>query len=176
MGFDHDSDVAYGTLKNPSYRPHALDQRIAEGLSIFGAACIQGSKYCGKTWSGRSLSNSEINLMDPTGNFASRATAELVPDLALEGASPRLVDEWQEVPQLWDAMRNTVDASAKQRTFVLTGSASPRNIRPRAIAVLVVSKNCVCAPCLSLRAASQTRGFRCEPYSAASNHVAWHPR
>lgn len=71
--------IPYGTLKNPSYRPRILDQRIAEGLKIFGAVCIQGPKYCGKTWSGRSLSNSEISLMDPAGNFASRATAELAP-------------------------------------------------------------------------------------------------
>lgn len=122
--------VPYTDLKNPSYRPRVLDRRIAEGLELFGAVCIQGPKYCGKTWSGRSISNSEINLMDPAGNFANRATATLAPDLALQGASPRLVDEWQEVPQLWDGVRSTVDASGKERTFVLTGSATPRLAQP----------------------------------------------
>ena len=131
MNSASNQSTPYGALKNPSYRPRILDQRIAEGLEIFGAVCIQGPKYCGKTWSGRSLSNSEIGLMDPAGNFASRTTAELAPDLALDGASPRLIDEWQEVPQLWDAVRNTVDASNKERTFILTGSATPRNIQPR---------------------------------------------
>lgn len=131
MDAETDRSTPYGTLKNPSYRPRVLDRRIAEGLAVFGAVCIQGPKYCGKTWSGRSLSNSEISLMNPEGNFTNRTTAELAPDLALQGASPRLVDEWQEVPQLWDAVRNTVDVSNKERTFILTGSATPRDLQPR---------------------------------------------
>lgn len=121
----------YGKLKNSQYRPRLLDKRIVEGLEIFGAVCVQGPKYCGKTWTGRSVANSEISIMDPAGGFQNRETAELVPSLVLRGDSPRLIDEWQEVPALWDAVRNEVDQTDRGTTFVLTGSAVPRKEKPR---------------------------------------------
>lgn len=121
----------YGTLKSSDYRPRLIDARISEDIELFGALCIQGPKYCGKTWTGRSVSNSEICIMDPSGGFQNREMAELAPNLALEGASPHLIDEWQEVPALWDAVRNEVDRTNKKRTFVLTGSAVPRKSKPR---------------------------------------------
>nr|WP_162610881.1 AAA family ATPase [Gordonibacter sp. An230] len=98
---------------------------------MFGAVCIQGPKYCGKTWTGRSFSNSEISLLDPSGSFQNREMAELAPSFALQGDPPRLIDEWQEVPSLWDAVRNEVDRTGKSSTFVLTGSAVPRESKPR---------------------------------------------
>ena len=97
---------------------------------MFGAVCIQGPKYCGKTWTGRSFANSEISLLDPSGGFQNRELAELAPPVALQGASPRLIDEWQEVPSLWDAVRNEIDQTGKLSTFVLTGSAVPRESKP----------------------------------------------
>ena len=121
----------YGKLKNKKYRPRLLDRRLAEDIEVFGAICLQGPKYCGKTWTGRSLANSEISIMDPEGGFQNRETAELAPNLVLLGESPRLIDEWQEVPALWDAVRNEIDRTGKQSTFVLTGSAVPREERPR---------------------------------------------
>ncbi|WP_172623474.1 ATP-binding protein [Arabiibacter massiliensis] len=121
----------YGALKSGDYRPRLLDTRISEDIELFGAVCIQGPKYCGKTWTGRSFANSEICIMDPAGGFQNREMAELSPSLALEGDSPRLVDEWQEVPALWDAVRDEVDRTNKKRTFILTGSAVPRNHKPR---------------------------------------------
>lgn len=121
----------YGSLKNNAYRPRIIDKRISESLEVFGAVCIQGPKYCGKTWTGRSFSNSEISIMDPAGGFQNREMARIEPRLILRGASPRLIDEWQEVPALWDAVRNEVDQTDKQSTFVLTGSAVPRGERPR---------------------------------------------
>lgn len=121
----------YGHLKDPRYRPRLIDTHISEGLHVFGAVCIQGPKYCGKTWTGRSLSQSEISIMDPTRGFQNRETAELAPDLVLQGASPRLIDEWQEVPALWDAVRNEIDKTGKVSQFILTGSAVPRQEQPR---------------------------------------------
>ncbi len=121
-----DSDIPYGTLINAGYRPRILDRRIAEGIEDFGAVCIEGPKYCGKTWTGQAFSNSETNLMDPEGNFQNLEVAKTDPSAALQGACPRLIDEWQEAPQLWDGVRNAVDRSAKRRTFVLTGSSIPR--------------------------------------------------
>lgn len=121
----------YGALKNEAYHPRIIDKRVSEGLEVFGAVCIQGPKYCGKTWTGRSFANSEVSIMDPAGGFQNREIAELDPSLILKGASPRLIDEWQEVPALWDAVRNEVDRTDKSACFVLTGSAVPRGIRPR---------------------------------------------
>lgn len=91
----------YGHLKNNQYKPRLIDRHIEEDLRVFGGVCIQGPKYCGKTWTGRSFAYSEVNLMDPAGGFQNRETAELDPDLVLHGQSPRLIDEWQEVPALW---------------------------------------------------------------------------
>lgn len=121
----------YGKLKDARYRPRILDNRVKESLSAFGAVCIQGPKYCGKTWTGRSFANSEISIMDPTGGFQNREAAEIEPNLVLRGPSPRLIDEWQEVPALWDAVRNEIDRTSKESKFVLTSSAVPRKEKPR---------------------------------------------
>lgn len=117
---------AYGPLLNDGYRPRIVERRIAEGLEDFGAVCIEGAKHSGKTWTGRAFASSEINLMDPAGNFQNLEIAQLDPPAALDGPTPRLIDEWQEAPQLWDGVRNAVDRSGKQRTFLLTGSSIPR--------------------------------------------------
>lgn len=121
----------YGTLKNNDYIPRLLERRIIEGLEDFGAVCIQGPKYCGKTWTAQAFANSEINLMDPAGNFQNLEMAMIAPQAALQGDHPRLIDEWQEAPQLWDAARNAVDRSDKRDTFLLTGSSVPRERKPK---------------------------------------------
>lgn len=119
-----------GKLVNENYIPRILDRRIFEDMHDFGAVCIEGLKYCGKTWTGRSLCNSEISLLEPKGAFQNRELAQIAPDQILKGAHPRLIDEWQEVPALWDAVRNDIDRSGKQDTFILTGSAVPREEKP----------------------------------------------
>ena len=116
----------YGSLKNANYLPRLLEQRIVEGLEDFGAVCVQGPKNCGKTWTAQAFANSEINLMDPAGNFQNLEIASTAPQAALQGTSPRLIDEWQEVPQLWDGVRNEIDRSGKTKTFLLTGSSVPK--------------------------------------------------
>lgn len=119
-------DAAYGALNNEGYRPRAVERRVVEALEDFGGVCIEGAKYCGKTWVGQAFSNSEINLMDPSGNFQNLELARMDPATVLEGQSPRLVDEWQEAPHLWDGARNLIDRSGKKQTFILTGSSVPR--------------------------------------------------
>ena len=109
------------------YKPRIVDQTIEEYLSAFGAICIEGPKWCGKTWTSSYHSKSEIYIGDPAGNFQNRQLAELSPALVLEGESPRLIDEWQEVPPLWDAVRYQVDQTAKKGLFILTGSATPNH-------------------------------------------------
>lgn len=104
-----------------------IDAKIEEYLKVFGAVCVEGPKWCGKTWTSSYHSKSEIFIGDPDGNFQNRQLAELSPDLVLQGESPRLIDEWQEVPPIWDAVRHKVDQSGEKGQFILTGSATPNH-------------------------------------------------
>lgn len=114
-------------MKKQDYRPRIMDKKLKQYLETFGAVCIEGPKWCGKTWTSMAHSRSEIFLGDPEGNFQNRRLAELSPSLVLEGEAPRLIDEWQEVPALWDAVRYTVDKGGKKGMFILTGSATPNH-------------------------------------------------
>ena len=114
-------------MNNENYRPRIIDRQLEEYLSTFGAVCIEGPKWCGKTWTSSYHSKSEIYIGDPTGNFQNRQLAEMSPELVLEGETPRLIDEWQEVPPLWDAVRHRVDKTARKGQFILTGSATPNH-------------------------------------------------
>lgn len=113
-------------LDREKYIPRIIDETVDRWLSAFGAVCIEGPKWCGKTWTSSFHSNSEILIGDPANNFQNRALAELSPALVLEGETPRLIDEWQEVPSLWDAVRYTVDQRGLRGQFILTGSATPK--------------------------------------------------
>ena len=114
-------------MDNKNYRPRIIDKKIHEYLQTFGAICIEGPKWSGKTWTSSYHCQSEIYLGDPNGNFQNRQLAELSPSLVLEGDTPRLIDEWQEVPVLWDAVRHKVDQSSSKGQFILTGSATPNH-------------------------------------------------
>ena len=114
-------------MEKKGYRPRIIDNKIEEYLGVFGALCIEGPKWCGKTWTSSFHSRSEIYLGDPAGNFQNRNLAELSPDLVLQGEPPRLIDEWQEVPTLWDAVRFHVDQSSEKGLFILTGSSTPNH-------------------------------------------------
>lgn len=109
------------------HRPRIIDGQVEEYLSAFGAVCIEGPKWCGKTWTSSYHSKSEIYIGDPAGNFQNRQLAELSPALVLEGEIPRLIDEWHEVPLLWDAVRYKVDQTTQKGQFILTGSATPNH-------------------------------------------------
>ncbi len=107
------------------YKPRLVDAELALYLKTFGAVCVEGPKWCGKTWTSAHHSASECSLADPRGNFQNRRMAEMDPALVLKGERPRLLDEWQEVPHLWDAVRYGVDEAGKPGQFILTGSATP---------------------------------------------------
>lgn len=109
------------------YKSRVIDETIEQYLKTFGAICIEGPKWCGKTWTSSHHSNSEIYIGDPSGNFQNRTLAQMSPELVLDGKSPRLIDEWQEVPPLWDAVRHKVDESGGKGQFILTGSATPNH-------------------------------------------------
>lgn len=116
-----------GSMDRQNYMPRIIDRQVEEYLSAFGAVCIEGPKWCGKTWTSSYHSRSEIYIGDPAGNFQNRQLAELSPALVLEGETPRLIDEWQEVPPLWDAVRYQVDQNPQKGQFILTGSATPNH-------------------------------------------------
>ena len=108
------------------YRARIADDLLEELLKAFGAVCIEGPKWCGKTWTATKNSRSKFMLGDPAGNFQNRMLAGLDPAIVLPGETPRLIDEWQEVPSIWDAVRHEVDARNQQGQFILTGSSTPQ--------------------------------------------------
>ena len=113
-------------MNKEKYIPRIVDAAVERYLATMGAVCIEGPKWCGKTWTSSYHSNSEFLVGNPDNNFQNRALAEMSPALVLEGETPRLIDEWQEVPPLWDAVRYTVDQRGNKGQFILTGSATPK--------------------------------------------------
>ena len=114
-------------MKKKNYLPRILDDTVEKYLASFGAVCIEGPKWCGKTWTSSQHSKSEVSMGDPANNFQNRQLAMMSPDLVLDGETPRLIDEWQEVPPIWDAVRYKVDQSSEKGQFILTGSATPNH-------------------------------------------------
>ena len=112
-------------MKRQDYKPRLIDAQVDEFLTAMGAVVIEGPKWCGKTWTSSQHSRSDFLIGSPEGNFQNKQLAELAPDKVLEGKTPRMLDEWQEVPALWDAVRAEVDRRNLKGQFILTGSATP---------------------------------------------------
>ena len=108
------------------YRPRLIDKKLDFYLSTFGAVCVEGPKWCGKTWTSTVHAKSAFFVGDPADNFANRQLAQLEVNKALEGRTPHLVDEWQEVPAIWDAVRYSVDQKSESGRYILTGSSTPK--------------------------------------------------
>ena len=108
------------------YRPRVIDERLNMYLRTFGAVCVEGPKWCGKTWTSRKHSASEFLVASPAKNFQNRKLLEIDINAAFAGASPHLIDEWQEFPELWDATRAYVDESNEKGRYILTGSSTPK--------------------------------------------------
>lgn len=110
------------------YVPRIVERELDELLGLFGAVLIEGPKWCGKTTTAMTRSASKLLLTDPARNFENRLRAESDPALAISGKAPRLIDEWQEVPKLWDAARFECDSrGGEPGQFIFTGSATPRD-------------------------------------------------
>ena len=107
------------------YKKRIIDDKISKLMNIYGAVCIEGPKWCGKTWTSKNHASSASYIGDPAGNFMNKQLAELDPSLILEGDKPRLIDEWQVVPNIWDAVRYKVDQSSRKGEYILTGSSTP---------------------------------------------------
>ena len=108
------------------YLPRIADGMLERALKSSGAVCIRGPKWCGKTATGERQSASQVFMQDPDKSATLLALADSKPSAILEGAEPRLIDEWQMAPQLWDAVRFAVDRGHGRGRFILTGSSTPK--------------------------------------------------
>ena len=110
------------------YLPRIYDYFLALNLEATGAVLVEGAKWCGKTTTCEQAAGSVVYLQDPATRDQNIRLARLAPKVLLEGATPRLVDEWQLAPALWDAVRFEVDRRDEMGQFILTGSAVPANM------------------------------------------------
>ncbi|MDE0497254.1 MAG: DUF4143 domain-containing protein [Acidimicrobiaceae bacterium] len=106
------------------YRPRVVDGLIAEQLRTMGAVLIEGPKGCGKTWTGLRHARSVVRF---DADASARGLAAISPDAVLDGQRPRLLDEWQLAPGMWNHVRHACDHAAEPGQFLLTGSALPTN-------------------------------------------------
>ena len=107
------------------YKKRIADDMLRDKLEGKGAVLIEGPKWCGKTTTAQQAAASVLYMNDPAAMKQNIAMAQLDPGKLLEGKTPRLIDEWQIAPQLWDAVRFEVDRRGEQGQFILTGSAVP---------------------------------------------------
>jgi len=106
------------------YLPRIVDGILKERLEAVGAVLIAGPKWCGKTTTAEQQAKSVLKLQDPDKTLGYLETANTKPSLLLKGENPRLIDEWQMAPVLWDAVRHAVDHRREDGLFILTGSTT----------------------------------------------------
>lgn len=112
-------------MAKPSYRPRIADTLLDRKLKGMGAVLIEGPKWCGKTTTAEQHARSIVYMDNPVTRDSNIEAAEIDPSLILDGPVPRLIDEWQIAPRLWDAVRFAVDHRGDDGQFILTGSAVP---------------------------------------------------
>ena len=111
-----------GTLTPEGYIPRLIENEFRECLLTFGAVEVDGPKWCGKTWTSMAFAESVVHLDD----WEVKKLVEADLSIGLSGKQPRLIDEWNELPQIRDAIRRSVDVSGnKPGSFILTGSTAP---------------------------------------------------
>ncbi len=111
------------------YRKRIADEILARKLEGKGAVLIEGPKWCGKTTTAEQIAASILYMDEPEKKEQNITMSELNPKRLLKGAAPRLIDEWQIAPKLWDAIRFEVDRRGELGQFVLTGSAVPADTK-----------------------------------------------
>lgn len=108
-----------------NYRPRLADKTLERKLKGKGAVLIQGPKWCGKTTTAEQRAKSILYISNPEDVKSNLVAVDINPSKLLEGDTPRLIDEWQIAPKLWDAVRFEVDHRKEMGQFILTGSAVP---------------------------------------------------
>lgn len=111
-----------------NYRKRIADDILQKKLRSKGAVLIEGPKWCGKTTTAEQAAKSILYMDEPSSIKQNLTRADLDPESLLEGDVPRLIDEWQLAPKLWDAVRFSVDHKRKFGLYILTGSAVPANL------------------------------------------------
>ena len=111
-------------INDMEYLKRTADEHLSLLLASSGAVLIEGPKWCGKTTTAEQQANSTISLQDPDMRDKYQATIRVKPSLLLLGETPRLIDEWQEAPVLWDSVRAMVDKRNEFGQFIMTGSNS----------------------------------------------------
>ena len=107
------------------YINRIVDKEIEDKLSIMGAVVIKGPKWCGKTTSAKRIAKSVLEMQNPDLQDNYIELANTKPSLLLVGDKPRLIDEWQLAPKLWNAVRYSVDNIGEPNQYILTGSSTP---------------------------------------------------
>lgn len=116
--YNHFNEVRKKSLKKENYRERLIDDKISKYLTIFGAVSIEGPKWCGKTWTSLNHANSVTYMTERS----PRDLAKVDPKYIFTKERPQLIDEWQLVPSIWDAVRHECDSDYKKGKFILTGS------------------------------------------------------
>ena len=117
-------------MKDSDYIPRLMDDVLRENLELYGAVSLEGCKWCGKSTTARQLANSSIEMQNPTTAENNKAIAKSDPSILLSGEKPRLIDEWQDTPTIWDAVRYDVDKTGLTGQYILTGSSTPKVSKP----------------------------------------------
>lgn len=112
-------------MAEKNYLPRICDAELHQALDVMGSVLIEGAKWCGKTSTAENVAGSVIYMQDPDKARSYLDMADTKPSLLLQGETPRLIDEWQMAPVLWDAVRFEVDKRSEPGQFILTGSAVP---------------------------------------------------
>ena len=107
------------------YKARVADALLKDKLEAKGAVVIEGPKWCGKTTTAMQVAKSVIRMDEPSRRDTNIQMADIAPERLLQGDTPRLIDEWQIAPKLWDATRYEVDTRGEEGQFILTGSAVP---------------------------------------------------
>lgn len=110
------------------YKNRIADNILDRKLKDKGAVLIQGAKWCGKTTTAEQVAKSILYMTSPTDKNDNLILAEINPEILFKGDNPRLIDEWQVAPKLWDAIRYEIDHRNSEGLFILTGSSTPANM------------------------------------------------
>lgn len=110
-----------------SYKKRIADDMLSRKLKGKGAVLIEGPKWCGKTTTAEQIAKSVLYMANPENKEQNLMLSDINPSLLLKGEVPRLIDEWQIAPKIWDAIRFEVDHRKDEGQFILTGSAVPVN-------------------------------------------------
>lgn len=110
-----------------AYIKRIIDKAIAEKLKIMGCVVVKGPKWCGKTTTAEQFAKSILELQDPVEGAKYKEIAENNIKLLLEGDNPRLIDEWQLIPGIWNAIRYDVDKKDAVGLYIITGSVTPND-------------------------------------------------